>query len=155
MIDPFQTNSFIDSCAFDPKYSPEDAAAADVLQLRDTQGLNLLIAHSTLKEAEHPSTPAWVQCEAAKMIYTQDVSLTAAEQQTLRRIEGILAGNGKIESIAQDARHIFEAQKDGSYFITTDARLLKRAAQIRKEFSVTILKPVTSWRSPFDQNQKK
>jgi hypothetical protein len=61
--------------------------------------------------------------------------------ERLHRIEAILAGNGKVENIAQDARHIFEAQKYGSYFITTDARLLKRAAQIRLELSVTILKP--------------
>jgi hypothetical protein len=141
MINPFQTNSLIDSCAFDPKYSPEDAASVELMRLRDEQGLGLLIAHSTLKEAEHPNTPAWVRREAQQMIYTQDVRLTPPEVATLRRIEAILAGNGKVENIAQDARHVFEAQKYGSYFITTDARLLKRAAQIRKEVSVTILRP--------------
>lgn len=141
MINPFLTNSFIDSCAFDPKYAPENAASTELLRLRNEQGLGLVIAHSTLKETDHPNTPARVRAEAAAMIYTKDVELTAPEIERLRRIETILAGNGKVESIVQDARHIFEAQKYGSYFITTDARLLKRAAQIRQELSFTILKP--------------
>lgn len=141
MVNPFQTNSFIDSCAFDPKYAPEDAASTELLRLRDEKGLGLLIAHSTLKETEHPNTPPWVRQQAQGMIYTKDVGLAQPELERLHRIETIIAGNGKVETIVQDARHIFEAQKYGSYFVTTDAKLLKRAVQIRREFRVTILKP--------------
>src|SRR5262245_15281739 len=141
MDTPLLTNSFIDSCAFDPKYAPEHAASGELIRLRDQQGLALLIAHSTLNETEHPNTPGWVREQAAVMMYTKDVGLTPPELERLRRIEAILAGNGKVENIAQDARHIFEAQKYGSYFITTDARLLKRAGQIRQELSVMILRP--------------
>ena len=40
-----------------------------------------------------------------------------------------------------DARHVFETQKYGSYFVTTDARLLKRAEEIKTECGVDILRP--------------
>jgi hypothetical protein len=36
----------------------------------------------------------------------------------LQKIEAFFAGNGKVENITQDARHVFEAQKYGTYFIT-------------------------------------
>lgn len=140
-INPWITNNFIDSCAFDPKYDPEDKAANEIFQLHKEKELDVLIAHSTQKEIEHPNTPAWVKREAQNLIYTINVKLTSDEINKLREIESILAGNGKIENIRQDARHIFEAQKYGSYFITTDTRILKKADDIYRVCLVVILKP--------------
>lgn len=141
MVNPWLTNNLIDSCAFDPKYAPEDAASIEIFEFRREKDLPLVIAHSTLKEIEHPNTPSWVKDEAQALIYSLRVQLTADELKILRKIESILAGNGKVENIAQDARHIFEAQKYGSYFITTDSRILKRADALRNEVSVMVLKP--------------
>jgi ribosome biogenesis protein Tsr3 len=73
-----------------------------------------------------------------------DVQLTAGEVRKLREIEAILAGNGKIENIVQDARHIFEAQKYGSYFITTDSRILDRASKLRSATNVAIVSQANS-----------
>ena len=115
-INPLDSNNFIDSCAFDPKYKPEDEASAEIFGLYKVGKLLIQIAHSTQKEIEHPNTPAWVKREASNLIYTISVSLTDGENRQLREIETILAGNGKVENILQDARHIFEAQKYGSYF---------------------------------------
>jgi hypothetical protein len=140
-INPWITNNFIDSCAFDPKYDPEDKAANEIFQLRKEKELGILIAHSTQKEIEHPNTPVWVKREAQNLIYTIETQLTRDEINKLCEIEFILAGNGKIENIRQDARHIFEAQKYGSYFITTDTRILKKSDDIFRVCLVVILKP--------------
>ncbi len=140
-INPLICNCFIDSCAFDPKYKPEDDASNEIFGLCEDGKLLIQIAHSTQKEIKHPNTPAWVKREASNLIYTIAVSLTDNENKLLRKIETILAGNGKVESILQDARHIFEAQKYGSYFITTDFRLLSRAANLRSSCNVVVLTP--------------
>ena len=140
-IDPSITNNFLDSCAFDPKYAPEDSASLELFELYKKGKVLLQIAHSTQKEIEHPNTPAWVKTEAQNLIFTIQVQLTPNEVAILRKIESILAGNGKVENIAQDARHVFEAQKYGSYFITTDTRILDRTEALRKSCGVAIVKP--------------
>lgn len=140
-INPSITNSFLDSCAFDPKYTPEDKASLELLELNERGKVLLQIAHSTQKEVEHPNTPAWVKAEAQSLIYTIEIELTPNELVIVRKIEAILAGNGKVENIAQDARHVFEAQKYGSYFITIDERILKRAQALRTCCGVEIVRP--------------
>jgi hypothetical protein len=140
-MNPLISNNLIDSCAFDPKYNPEDSASERIFKLYQEEKLDIIIAHSTQKEIDHPNTPTWVKQEAQKMISTVDVSLGANERKTLRKIEVILAGNGKLENILQDARHVFEAQKYGSYFITTDSRILCRSAELQPAGLIPILKP--------------
>lgn len=140
-INPLRTNNFIDSCAFDPKYEPEYSASVEIFRLLQHGKLLIHIAHSTQKETDHPNTPDWVKREARNLIYTIDVSLTSDEIDKLKEIEAILAGNGKIENILQDARHVFEAQKYGSYFITTDSRILNRFRALHSACGLLILKP--------------
>ncbi len=131
-ISPLVTNNFLDSCAFDPKYEPEHTAARKIYQLWESGVLLIQIAHSTLKETEHPSTPSWVKDAAGSLLFTEEVNLADEEKSMLARIERVLAGKGKVENIKQDARHVFEAQKYGSYFITADTRILKRATELRE-----------------------
>jgi hypothetical protein len=141
-INPLETNVFIDSCAFDPKYYPENEAAEAIFKLYKKEEGNLLhIAHSVKKEIDHPNTPIWVKNEAMNMIITGKVGLTNDDLNLLYKIEKILAGNGKVENILQDARHIFEAQRYGDYFITTDSRILSRTHELRLVCDVIILKP--------------
>lgn len=140
-MNPWITNSFLDSCAFDPKYRPEDQAATELFRLHQVDGLGIRLAHSNQKEVDHPNTPAWVKAKAAGLIYTTNVTLTQDEKSRLTKIHAILTGNGKPEKLEDDARHIFEAQKYGSYFVTTDEKLLKRADEIRTECGVEILRP--------------
>jgi hypothetical protein len=52
-IDPRIVNNFIDSCAFDPKYSPEDQASQEIFQRSEKDELILNIAHSNQKEIAH------------------------------------------------------------------------------------------------------
>lgn len=139
--DPRITTIFIDSCAFDPKYSPEDQASLSLFKLSEEGELILNIAHSTQKEVEHPNTPGWVKREANKLIYTIETSLTSNEQSGKAKILRILAGNGKPEKMAKDAEHVFEADKYGAYFVTTDERILKKREELKDIVSVHILKP--------------
>jgi hypothetical protein len=140
-MNPWITNSFLDSCAFDPKYHPEDQAATELFRLHQVEGLGIRLAHSNQKEVDHLNTPAWVKRKAAGLIYTTQVTLTPDERSRLGKIHAILTGSGKPENVEDDARHIFEAQKYGSYFVTTDERPLKRADEIRTECGVEILRP--------------
>jgi hypothetical protein len=82
-----------------------------------------------------------VKRKARGLVYTTTVPLTPDEGRRLSKIHAILTGNGKPENVADDARHIFEAQKYGSYFVTTDGRLLKRADEIWAACGVQILRP--------------
>lgn len=143
-LSPLIVSSFIDSCAFDPKYEPEASAAVEIFKLSESEEFGLEIAHSTQKEIEHPNTPDWVKKQATGLIYTIGVQLiTPNEKKLLNDIEVILAGNGKIENIKQDAKHVFEATKYGHYFITTDKRILSRAQELRDRSGVNVLLPST------------
>lgn len=141
-MNPLINNNFIDSCAFDPKYEPEDSASIEIFKLSKQGKLPIQIAHSTQKEIDHPNTPSWVKREAQNLIFTINVTLTSDEINKLGEIKEILAGNGKVDNILQDARHIFEAQKYGAYFITTDARILSRTHALHLACGVTVLKPI-------------
>lgn len=140
-IDPRRANILVDSCAFDPKYSPEDKASEALFELSQENKIILIVAHSNQKEIEYPNTPAWVKREAQSRIYTIPTGLTGNEQKIKAKILGILAGNGKPENMRQDAEHAYEASKYGPYFVTTDERILKREKDLFDLCTVTVLKP--------------
>lgn len=140
-LNPFIANIFLDSCAFDPKYHPEDSASMDLYQLYERGELILHIAHSTQKEIEHSNTPLWVKQEANTFISTFKGQLIEEEAKRKKEILNILAGNGNPERMRSDAEHVFEASKYGSYFVTTDARILKKQAELHQLCGVIILKP--------------
>lgn len=140
-LDPRVVNIFLDSCAFDPKYSPEDQAAQNLFLLKEKGDLILQIAHSTQKEIEHRNTPGWVKQESSGLIYTIETSLTDSEGKVKAQILRTLAGNGKLENVSQDAQHVFEAAKYGSYFVTTDQRILQKRRELYSLCDVDIVKP--------------
>ncbi|HET8801760.1 MAG TPA: hypothetical protein VFN01_11315 [Marinobacter sp.] len=141
MISPWATNSMLDSCAFDPKYSPEDECASKLHRLCSEKDLPLFIAHSVKKELEHPNTPRWVKAEAAARIYSLKTNRTADELSRFKKIHQILTGNGRPDKYLQDAEHVFEASKYGSYFVTTDRRILDKSKKISEIVAVKILLP--------------
>jgi hypothetical protein len=101
----------------------------------------LHIAHSTQKEIDHPHTPVWVKRAAGGLIFSMPVQLTPPEAALLNDITHILAGTGRVDNVTQDAQHVFEAQKYGHYFITTDRRVLARADVLTQRCSVGIVLP--------------
>lgn len=140
-VDPGITNNFLHSCAFDPKYAPVDKASVELIELYKKDNLPSSDCTFDAERNRLSEYPPCVKAEAQVLIYTIPVQLTPNEVSLLRKIETILAGNGKVENIIQDARHVFEAQRYGSYFITTDAGILDRAKPLRETCGVLIVKP--------------
>jgi hypothetical protein len=140
-IDPTITNIFLDSCAFDPKYHPEDSASLELHKMYEQGELVLHIAHSNQKEIEHPNTPTWVKREANKFIFTYEVHLELNEIRKKESILQVLAGDGNPENMRADAEHIFEASKYGTYFVTTDKRILKKKDELYDVCGIMVLKP--------------
>jgi predicted nucleic acid-binding protein len=139
---PKISNIFLDSCAFYPKYSPEDRASQEIFQRHKSDELRALdIAHSNQKEIDHPNTPDWVKREAINLIRTIQTRLTPNELREKTEILSILARNGKPERMVDDANHVFEASKYGAYFITTDRRILDKRDELIKVCSAIIVKP--------------
>lgn len=140
-INPKIVNNFIDSCAFDPKYYPEDKASQEIFQRSENNELILTIAHSNQKEINHPNTPVWVKQLANDLIYSIQTGLTEREIKQKEKILTILTGNGKPENMTDDANHVFEASKYGRYFITTDKKILNKKNELEKACSVIVLRP--------------
>ena len=96
---PLYTNSGVDSCAFDPAQDAEMKASEELLKMADAGIFQLLVAHSTQKEIDHPCTPDWVKKRAAERIVTLKVTLTADETRVRQRILAILAGTGNPDNM--------------------------------------------------------
>jgi len=142
MPDPRRRNIFLDSCAFDPKSEPEAGASLEIFEgSRNDRIGALTIAHSTLKEVEHPNTPDWVKRESLTMIRSLDVDLTTQERKNQEQILDVLAGNGGRDKMRQDATNVCEASKYGAYFITTDERVLKRREELARICGAVIVRP--------------
>ena len=138
---PLITTNLIDSCAFDPKPDVEAAASNEIFALAEAGRFHLAIPYSTLREIDHPNTPAAVKRMAANHQYTIPVALTPDETRILSAILRILVGNGRPESMQRDSENVFEAQKYGGHFITNDGRVLARANQICALCGLSIVKP--------------
>lgn len=143
--DPRRTNTFVDTCAFDPKVEPEHSAAQSIREIRNAGNIGILLAHSNQKEIEHPNTPADVKAEARDMNYTIASPLTPAELERRTLVRQVMTGEGNPDRYEADADHIFEAGKyGGGYFVTTDKRILGRRAELDEVSGAIIVKP-TEW----------
>ncbi len=139
---PFYQPVYFDSCAFDGGDESEQQASIEARELFEENGGNINIVHSVMKEIEYPNTPQWVKDIANNSIFTIEVQLTPQEDAELKVVETIIVGNGNLEKRKADCRHIFEAQKYGRYFVTTDNGILKHGKAIKKRFSTLfIVKP--------------
>lgn len=153
-LDPRRSNSFLDTCAFDPKYSPEHETAQAIRVLGDKGEVRLLLTHSNLKEVDHPNTPEDVKKQALDMIFTYDTPLNQGEIVRKEKIHVCLTGNGKPEKYAADAAHVFDAGKyGGGYFITTDARILNKRGELHDLSSATIVLP-SEWLRIFKETAR-
>jgi hypothetical protein len=140
-LDPRICNSFLDTCAFDPKYAPEHEAASEIRRIAGEFEVSVLIVHSNQKELEHPNTPQDVKRDALGMIFTLATGLTAPEREQKAKIHRILTGNGKPDKYAADAEHVFESGKYGGYFITTDQRILAKREALLAVCAAMIVTP--------------
>lgn len=136
--DPFYGGVYYDSCAFDGGDLQEQKASYEIRELFKKLDRPLHIVHSVAKEIYFHKTPQLVKDEALNMLQTLEVKLTEQEVIQLNRVELLVGGNSKIENMEADCRHIFEAQKYGRYFVTTDKRILKKAKEIKQEFTLYV-----------------
>lgn len=135
---------FLDNCAIDPTDNLEKIAIGKI-HLWEKVGAILDITPSVQKEINHPHTPLAVKRAVNKLGYTPiSTDLSEEEKERLDQIKKILAGNGDVRTIYQDAVHIFEAHKNAAnYFVTLDKRILMKGEQLHKlcSSSLTIVKP--------------
>lgn len=143
-VPPQKAVIHIDPCAFDPKYYPENKAAEEFFCIcKNRKDVITEISYSVQKEIDHPKTPFSVKKIANSTGYTIETGLTEEEKDLLRKIQVILAGNGRVERIRKDAEHVFEAHKHANYFVTTDNRILRKKEELFKIClnSLSIVKP--------------
>jgi len=134
---PRYTQSFIDSCAFNPG-GVEEAASHRILE----KWPNIIVTHSVQKELEHPNIPDDVKRMAQAFVYTIETELTPELLNKKDEIRILIQGNAKPGKHKGDADHLFELYKfGGGYFVTTDHRLLSRSDELFKKYFITTIKP--------------
>ena len=83
-------------------------------------------------EVQNPHTPTDVQDAVLPRIFNLQPGLNTSEQEARRRIALILQGSARYGKHAADASHLSEAAETGcAYFITEDARILGKRAELR------------------------
>lgn len=134
---PRYTNTFIDSCAFDPG-GIEEVTSRRILE----KWPNVIVAHSVQKELYHPNTPEDVKRMGNELVYTIESELTPELMRKRDEIRTLIRGNAKPGKHKSDADHLFELYKlGGGYFVTTDVRLLSHSDTLFREYFITTIKP--------------
>jgi hypothetical protein len=140
-LDPFDSNIYFDSCAFDGGSQEEQTSSIECRKILEESGNKIQILHSVQKEIDFPQTPSWVKREAMSSVYTMETALEIDELNKLRDVEKIIVGNGNLEKRRPDCRHVFETIRYGDYFITTDNGILKHLDIIFRKYHTYIMKP--------------
>lgn len=140
-LDPFKSNIYFDSCAFDGGPQEELNSSSECRQTLEKSGNRIQILDSVQKEIDHPKTPSWIKRESMSFVFTKETELAADELKILKDIERIITGNGNLENRKLDCRHVFEAIRYGDYFITTDEDILKYSNIIFQKYHTYIMKP--------------
>ncbi len=138
---PFDDQVYFDSCAYDGGDESEQKASLEARVLYKTHRGKILIPHSVESEIQNPITPEWIKEVANASIRTVKIPLTKEEVKTVKEIQDIIVGNGSIEKQEADCIHIFEAQKYGHYFVTSDRGIYKHSEKIREKYGLYIVKP--------------
>ena len=138
---PQYTQSFIDSCAFNPG-GIEEAASRRILE----KWPNIIVAHSVQKELEHPNTPDDVKRLSKEFVYTIERELTPELLKMKDEIRILVKGNAKPGKHKGDADHLFELYKfGGGYFVTTDMRLLSLSDELSKNYYYPLIHSRFIW----------
>ncbi|MBC2712900.1 MAG: hypothetical protein HGJ94_18480 [Desulfosarcina sp.] len=140
-LNPFKSNIYFDSCAFDGGSPEEQKSSVESRQIMKQSGNRIQILHSVQKEIDYPKTPGWVKREAMSSVSTKETTLDTDGIIKLRDIEKIIVGNGILERRKPDCRHVFETTRYGDYFITTDKGILKHSDIIFQKYHTYIMKP--------------
>jgi hypothetical protein len=140
-FNPYDDFIFFDSCAFDGGDFEDQRASQRARDLLEKKKKKVMLMHSVVSEIRNPGTPGWIQEIESRSRQTVKLNLTTAEMEILRDIEEIIVGNGTPEKRKADCFHVFEAQKYGGCFVTSDVGIYKHAATIKEKYGLNIIKP--------------
>jgi hypothetical protein len=140
-IDPFFTNTFVDSNILNGIASGADPEMEEILQRCDEHGMMLHLPYSVKAELDHPRTPAAVRAAASRFIFSIEVPLTEPEIRRYRDAVSTAVGAAFVKNVERDMFHAFEAAKYGGYFITRDKRLLARGRELSGALRIEVVVP--------------
>jgi len=140
-LNPFNSNIYFDSCAFDGGSGSEQSDSIKCRKILEDSGNKIQILHSVQKEIDFPNTPDRIKKEAMSLLGTIETGLEKQEIEVLRDIENIIVGNGNLEKRRADCRHVFETVRYGDYFITTDKGILNRSKEIKIKYHIFLIRP--------------
>ncbi len=140
-FNPYDDFIFFDSCAFDGGGSYEEKASEKARKILEINEKKVMLMHSVVSEIQNPQTPNWIKEIEPKSRKTVRLNLIDSEKQTLKEIEEIIVGNGKKEKRKADCFHVFEAQKYGGCFVTSDVGIYKHSKVIKEKYGLNIIKP--------------
>jgi hypothetical protein len=130
-IPPRRSNIAVDANALDCHGTVRDALVERLKALIEKRTINIVVAGGVRDEASHPNTPVGVKCAVMPRIFNMRPSLIPQQHAERKKLATILQGNAAPEKHAADASHVSEAAETGcSYFITEDARILKKRADL-------------------------
>lgn len=102
----------------------DQRAARDKMVSIPITEMQIMLPHSVKAEIEHPNTPALVRDRASAFIYSFDTKIASAD--TLRQARAIMRGNAASDKHDRDAEHCCDAAIWGSFFVTLDARIIRK-----------------------------
>jgi hypothetical protein len=140
-FNPYDDFIFFDSCAFDGGSPNEQLASKKARKILDENNKKVMIMHSVASEIRNSNTPDWLQEIEPKSRQTVKLNLTPKEKSVLSEIEQLIVGNGKLEKRKADCFHVFEAQKYGGCFVTSDVGIYKHSEAIDSNYGLKIIKP--------------
>ncbi|MCP4990664.1 MAG: hypothetical protein GY928_32865 [Colwellia sp.] len=140
-FNPYEDLIFFDSCAFDGGDLEQQGASIKALEILDGKREKVILMHSVVSEIRNPNTPDWLKDRERRSMQTVRLNLTNEEQITLGEIERIVVGNGSLEKRKADCFHVFEAQKYGGCFVTSDKGIYKHSDVIKEKYGLNIVRP--------------
>ena len=135
-------NTMLDANLLDEVVSGANAAVKRIIELRDSEDIDIVLPYSVRDEVKNPRTPPQVRAMSDQFIYSVPVDLTAPQIAYYERLVRETKGNSQLKNVERDLYHIFETGKHGGgHFVTRDTWLLKNAERIWELAHVEIVTP--------------
>jgi hypothetical protein len=138
-IDPRRSNIAVDANALDCHGADRDSLVTRLKSLIEEGKVNIVAPGGVREEAAHPKTPVAVKAAVMPRIFNLRPGLNTQQQAERRRVALTMQGNAAPDKHAADASHLSEAAETGCcYFITEDARILKKRTDLASVLPPTL-----------------
>ncbi|MUK51444.1 hypothetical protein [Aliivibrio fischeri] len=139
---PFNDQVYFDSCAFNGGTDEDIEAAGKLIHIFESTNNKIMLSYSVAEEMNHSKAPEDKRHRAEYSIKTVRIPLTDEETSKLKKIEEIMLGKSSSSKRKADCLHVFEAQKYGRYFVSSDDHIYPYAESIFNEFGLYIVRPI-------------